>query len=336
MTTLHILSSPNNPVTKDDRIDPFSFIVWKFIKNMKELGWNCIHYGISGCNVDCETVICLNDISSDRQSNIEIYNKNAGLGISFRKKPTDLVLCFYGYENKIAADLNNDLKIIEPSIGYDANAIFAPYRIFASYAHMHYYYGKENKLMTPSWTDAVIPNAISSNEFDFKKNKDDYLLFFGRIIEEKGIHTAIQASNITGKKLIVSGPGDLTTLGYKTIPYNVEVVGISNVEQRKILMSNAKAIFGPTHYIEPFGNMIVEGYMSGTPAITTDWGGFTETVIQGVTGYRCRNMNEFVQAINNIDSIDPEICRNWAIKNCDDSVIYPRYDSYFKNLLGQN
>ena len=89
--------------------------------------------------------------------------------------------------------------------------------------------------------------------------------------------------------MIIAGTGDLKDIGYNTIPSHVSCVGYCGVEQRRILMRDARAILGPSLYVEPFGNMVVEGYFSGTPAITSDWGGFVDTVIPGITGYRCRD-----------------------------------------------
>jgi glycosyltransferase involved in cell wall biosynthesis len=101
-------------------------------------------------------------------------------------------------------------------------------------------------------------------------------------------------------------------------------------------MKDAKAILGPTYYVEPFGNMVAEGYFAGTPAITTDWGGFTETVVQGVTGFRCREFKEFVDAINNIDKIDPAVCRQWAMDNYSEDVVHKKFDNYFKKILASD
>lgn len=336
MATLHILSSPHNPVRLENRVDAFAVAAFKFIKHMTLRGWNCVHYGVIGCEVDCETVICLDQISSDSAVNVEVYNQNAAKEIAQRKSPGDFILCFYGHENKAAAQANSDLKIVEPSIGYTVDAVFAPYRVFVSYAQMHFYYGKAGMLMNPSWNDEVIYNAISADDFDYCEIKDDYVLFFGRVIEHKGIHVAIQATQAAGKKLVIAGPGNLYDLNYQDIPSHVELVGVCDVQQRKQLMSRARAIIGPTYYIEPFGNMIPEAYMSGTPAITSDWGGFAETVVHGVTGFRCREFKEFVSAIANAEFIDPAACRNWAMRNCEDSVIHDKFDRYLKKLQDGN
>jgi glycosyltransferase involved in cell wall biosynthesis len=333
MSTLHILSNPTSPVHINNRIDPFSIAVVKFIKNMTKLGWNCIHYGVTGSEVDCELVVCLDTIDSNRHTAIEQYNKKAAEEIKSRKQAGDLIMCFHGWENRVAAEANNDLPIVEPSIGYDTKAVFAPYRVFVSYAQMHMFYGERGMLMTPSWYDAVIPNAFTPSEFEFNATKKDYILYFGRVIENKGLHVAIQATEKTGHNLIVAGPGALSDIGYKEIPSHVTCVGLCNAEQRKILMRDAKAIIGPTYYVEPFGNMVAEGYFSGTPAITTDWGGFTETVVQGVTGFRCREFKQFVEALNNIDTIDPKDCREWADTNYAEEVVHAQFDDYFKKIL---
>lgn len=336
MLTLHILASPHSPVHISNRVDPFSIIVFKYIEHMTRLGWNCIYYSVVGSHVECESVQCLDSLDLEYDDRVVQYNRKAATEISTRKSSGDLVLCFYGSENKDAALYNNDLIIVEPSIGYRTDAVFAPNRVFVSYAQMHYYYGSRNMLMNPSWNDAVIFNPISKDEFTYSEDKDDYFLCFGRVIPEKGIHMAILATQAAGKRLIIAGPGDLSNLGFSQTPDHVELFGVCNVEQRRNLMSKAKAILGPTYYIEPFGNMIVEGYMCGTPAITTDWGGFVDTVVDGVTGFRCREFKEFVSAINRIDTINPEHCRKWAEENCDDYIVHKKHNDYLKKIIAGN
>lgn len=334
--TLHILSSPTDPVNIKNRTDPFAIAIHKLINNMQNYNWNCIHYSIPGTEVSCETIPCLQYIYNNKNLCIEEYNKNAAEKIKKTKKTDDLILCFHGIENKYAAESNKDIHIIEPNIGYDHAAVFAPFRVFTSYAVMHMFYGHHKMLMNPSWFDAVIANSFTPEEFEFKKEKENYVLYFGRIISTKGIHLAIQATEISGDTLVLAGPGSVNDLGYNELPKHVIYVGVCDVEKRKQLMSNAKAIIGPTYYVEPFGNMIVEGYFSGTPAITTDWGGFTETVINGVTGYRCREMKEFVYALEHIKNIDSVACYHYAMNNYADEIIYKKYDDYFDKIKEGN
>jgi glycosyltransferase involved in cell wall biosynthesis len=317
-------------------MDPFSISTIKMIDYMTLLGWDCIHYSIVGSKVSCPTVRCLDEIHSDKNINITKYNQKAGQEIASRKKSGDLILCMYGIENQGSTNSNKDLKIIEPGIGYTTAAVFAEYRVFTSYAQMHMFYGERKMEPNPSWFDAVIPNGITASEFDYTENKDDYFLYFGRVVSEKGLNIAIQATESAGKKLIIAGTGNLASIGYTTIPSHVKIAGLCNADQRRKLMSKARAIIGPTHYVEPFGNMVVEGYFSGTPAITTDWGGFTETVVQGKTGFRCREFKEFVDAINNIDVIKNKDCYEWAMINYEDSVVHKKLDQYFKKVAQSN
>jgi len=72
--------------------------------------------------------------------------------------------------------------------------------------------------------------------------------------------------------------------------------------------------------------------MSGTPVISTDWGIFTETNLQGITGFRCRTFNDFVCAARNIHKISPYHCREWASNFTLDSIA-PRYEKFFKDVL---
>jgi glycosyltransferase involved in cell wall biosynthesis len=111
-----------------------------------------------------------------------------------------------------------------------------------------------------------------------------------------------------------------------------EFVGAVGPEKRAKLMGGAIATFAPTLYIEPFGNVVPEAHFCGTPTITTDWGAFTETNINGVTGYRCRTLAEFIQAAEDVKSLDPKTIYETAKYKYSLEAIAPQYDRYFRRL----
>jgi len=157
------------------------------------------------------------------------------------------------------------------------------------------------------------------------------------LIRRKGLDIACQVSRELGKKLIVAGQGSLVNptegldITKENFP-NVEYMGAVGPEERKDLMGKAKLAFVPTYYIEPFGGVAVELQMCGTPVITSDWGAFVETVLHGVTGYRCRTYDDFVWAAKNIDRINPQDCRDWAVKNYSMDRIKLMFQNYFEKL----
>lgn len=323
---IHIMVNPRNPTGLMNRVDPFAVHGYKYIKHLSP-HFHMIHYGIPGAQVDCEHI----DIPT-LPTEIKKFNELAGEEIRKRANKNDIIVCFFGVDNKIACDMNPDCRVVEPSIGYRANGIFAPYRVFTSYANMHMFYGERGMLMCPSWYDDVIGNPFTVSEFEYSEKKEDYFLVLGRVCDEKGIHLAIQSTEKMGKRLIIAGPGSLEPLGYNTVPSHVEMVGTVDAEQRKHLLKNAKAVLGLTHYVEPFGNMIIEANLSGTPVITTDWGAFPEIVLEGQTGYRVRDFKSILSAIENIHKISSFDCREWGL-NFSDEEIHAQHRKYLEKVI---
>ena len=328
---LHILGNPRVPSGLKNRIDPFSVFVYKYIKHLGSK-YEMIHYGLPGAEVDCEHVDIDVPLLPNRNEHNRNLNRAISPEISKRKSKDDMIVCFFGAENSEATFAHQDLKIVEPSIGYRTNAVFAPFRAFTSYAHMHMFYGERGMLMNPSWTDAVIPNPFTVSEFEYKQDKQDYFLYLGRVCKEKGVDLAIQATEKLGAKLIIAGPGDLISMGYDKIPDHVECVGTVDADARKDLLANAKCLLGLTYYVEPFGNMVIEANLSGTPCITTDWGAFPETVIDGVTGYRVRDFNTLVEAMDQVAHIEPWECRRNGLRYSDE-IIHARHDEWLQKII---
>lgn len=339
----HLLGLAHTVTSREQMCCAYTQKVLKMAHMLTALEHEVIHYGTEGSEVPCEHVTVVT-----RQDQIDgygdydwrkeffrfdlndyvykIFTDNAAREINRRKRPGDILLVPFGTIQKPLADRVNIPLTVEMGIGYEG--VFADFRVFESYAWMHNVYGKRRE--EARFYDCVIPNYFDLNDFHFQEEKGEYLLYMGRLIQNKGVQIAIDVARITGRKLLVAGQGDLGI--FNTTGADVTHVGTVGAEERDELLGKAHAVLVPTIYIEPFGGVAVEAMLCGTPVITTDWGAFPETVLHGITGYRCRTMDDFVWAARNVDKLDKRACRKWAADNYSMERVSKMYNEYFFKL----
>lgn len=342
----HVLAVPHTISIPEYSACAFTQKVVKLCRMLKMLGHHVIHYGNAGSRVICDehvTVTTESDLSEcypghdwttmgfppfDLQDSIyQTFTTNAITALRQRARPRDFLLCPFGAGHKAVADAFADLIVVESGIGYPSGS-FAPWRVFESYAVMHVYQGQSrlNSMSNEMWYDVVIPNAFDLNEFDYSEAKGDFFLFLGRVGPGKGTHIAIETVKQIDGRIVVAGAGP----EHAGPPCdNVITLGVVGPSVRRHFLSAAKAVFCPSMYLEPFCGVQIEAMLSGTPVISTDWGAFAEYNLHGVTGYRCRTLEQFTWAARNIDRIRPRACREWAERNFSLERIAGLYDEYF-------
>jgi glycosyltransferase involved in cell wall biosynthesis len=177
----------------------------------------------------------------------------------------------------------------------------------------------------------VIPNYFDPADFDYTPEKEDYVLFLGRVTELKGISTCIQATEAAGVRLKIAGQGRIADVGWSTTPDHVEELGYADLDMRRQLMSRARALIIATTYLEPFGGVVVEALLSGTPIITPFFGAFAEINEHNRTGFLCHTLRDYVAAIQAADQIRPENCLMRGLRYSLDSVA-PEFERFFEDL----
>lgn len=350
----HVLGVPHTKTNLDYVACAYTQKVYKFCKMMTQRGHTVYHYGVEGSNPICTENI--NVVSAELYNKIygdhdyhhkwfkydihdECYTTfytNAIAEINKRKQPNDFVLPFWGAGVRPICDALPDLITVEPGIGY-SEGIWAPYKIFESYALYHAYCG----LSSATWCnqnnyEVVIPNYFDLDDFDYNphsRTTNPYFLFVGRVYNGKGVNIAMQVAQVLGVKLKIAGQLDESYENYEW-PENVEYVGYADVHQRNELMRNAVASFIPSQYVEPFGGVQIENLLCGTPTITSDWGAFAENNINGVTGYRCRTFDDYLQAALDAlaGKIKPIDCRRQGEKFSLEAIA-PMYEKFFTDVL---
>ena len=321
----HVLGLPHTVTNKEYCGCAFTQKALTLCKMLKMKGHYVIHYSNEGSTAECDELVEIYKRDEVLQPENALHfgtfvnesnewNRRVSLEVGKRKQPRDFLMCPYPSHIHIASDHIKDMIVVESGIGYPSG-FFAPFKIFESYAIMHAYYGLIAVELGGrlEWYNRVIPNHFDKNDFIFDEygKREDYLLFLGMRHggASKGYTIARDAARDAGIKLLVAGPDKLP----EGEPDHVEHVGLLGVKERAELLSKARALIAPSVFLEPFCGAQVEAFMSGTPVISTDWGAFVEYNIDGLTGFRCRTHKDFVEAIEDVKSLDPHEIRQYGL-----------------------
>ncbi len=161
---------------------------------------------------------------------------------------------------------------------------------------------------------ATIHHGIDLHDFTFQADPGDYLLFLGRMHHDKGAAEAVEIARKAGKKLLMAGPiQDPEYFETRIRPHldhgQVQYLGSVGPEKRNSLLGGALALIHPIHFAEPFGLAVVEAMACGTPVIAFSRGSMSELIIPGKTGFLINDLEEAVDAVSQIGSIDRRDCR---------------------------
>jgi len=133
----------------------------------------------------------------------------------------------------------------------------------------------------------------------------DYFLFAGRLSQEKGVHTLLDALAFAGKDvpLKIAGTGDQADALKKKADNlgltHVEFLGFTQKDELKELYRHAIATIVPSEWFETFGLTVIESMACGRPVIATNNGGPKNIIEASGAGalFEMKNANDLAQIL---------------------------------------
>ena len=182
---------------------------------------------------------------------------------------------------------------------------------------------------------AVIGNPIVVDDFPFGANSGDYLLWIGRMNEDKGPNRAIAAAKEAGARLLLAGPvqpGQESFFQHEVEPHldgRIRYIGEVG-DEKGDLYAGASALLMPIRWAEPFGLVMTEAMACGTPVIAFPEGSAPELVLEGETGFIVDDEQEMAEAIARVGEIDRERCRESARERFDVAPVAEAYERAYE------
>lgn len=182
------------------------------------------------------------------------------------------------------------------------------------------------------WGRTVVMHNFMGQIPAFEQEKRDYVLYFGRYSQEKGIRTLLEACRRLPKiPFVFAGKG----------PLEEEVNAVANVENKGFvsgralyeLIGRARFAIFPSEWYENCPYTVMEAQLCKTPMIASRLGGIPELLTEGETGlfFEAGNIGQLTECIARLWE-DRELLARYT-KNCG-SVSFTGPQEYCEKLVG--
>ncbi len=166
---------------------------------------------------------------------------------------------------------------------------------------------------------AFVYNGLDPSEYNFREKKDSYVLFLGKLSRRsKGIRWALEIARKSGVELVVAGGtrwGLRKTGGWwASLSRRVHFIGEVAGWRKAELLAGARALLFPIQWEEPFGLVMIEALVSGTPVLACPRGAAPEILTPEV-GALCRTVDEFCAALAQLHHFSPTECRQRVLSH---------------------
>jgi glycosyltransferase involved in cell wall biosynthesis len=187
---------------------------------------------------------------------------------------------------------------------------------------------------------SVIHHGLDPMAYPPSFGPGSHAAFLGRLAPEKGPDSACRVARKAGLPLHIGGavhPCDTwfynETLRNLFQDASVKWLGQVDHLQKVALLQGAKALLVPIRWEEPFGLVMIESMLCGTPVIAFKRGSATELVEDGVTGFLVDSEAEMADVLSHrVATIDRRACRARAVERFSTDVMVNGYESLYRSI----
>lgn len=184
----------------------------------------------------------------------------------------------------------------------------------------------------PLFAEKTIALHNFVEKVDWKEvNKEDYVLYFGRFSEEKGINTLVETCKLLPDiQFVFAGSGSLEHK-VNELP-NVKNVGFQTGDDLDEWIRKARFSICASEWYENCPFSVMESQMYGTPILGADIGGIPELIEEGKTGelFESGNLGELKNKIQTLWR-NKELTWQYA-QNCK-NISFDDIEDYAKKLM---
>ncbi len=175
--------------------------------------------------------------------------------------------------------------------------------------------------LVPELRCEVVHHGLDPARHPLGLGQRDDAVFLGRLSPCKGPDIAIAAARAVGLPILLAGdlhahdatPGWAADLLAALERPGVLHLGPVGPAGKAELLGGARALLMPLLWEEPFGLVMIEAMLCGTPVIAFPRGAAPEVVDEGVTGFLVDDVEAMAGALRRLDGFDRAACRRRAL-----------------------
>jgi glycosyltransferase involved in cell wall biosynthesis len=196
---------------------------------------------------------------------------------------------------------------------------------------------------TVRWA-ATIHNGLPLANAPFHVERDDALVFVGRIAPEKGILDAIAVARLTERPLRVIAKRPVVTSeveyfdevflpALRATGSLVEDLGELSGAERDDVVASSHALIMPGTWPEPFGLAAIEALACGTPVLTRRVGALPEIVRDGIDGFFGDDVEHLAFLVDRVVGLDRHAIRASVIERFSAEGMTDAYEALYRRTL---